>query len=430
MFQALDKASWRKEHWKIFIIVSLSFFLDGILFSLVPTTLFLILELDKVSLVLALNSLSFMLGSLALGRLADFYGRKLLFLTSVLIYLLASILFIVSPKEFLPVLFITSMINFGVGGEVGAAYAAMAELSPMNHRGKAIMLATNFWNIGAFFIAGLALIFYQIYADVSTQIFALLIGAILLAIVVALARLYLPESPRWLIQRGRIQEAQRVIGKFSEEKEIKKEESLGLKPKEVGLIEAFKKYRFRLMILLIITSTQLLTYNMVAYYSPYASGFIYGPESAPLIIFYANLGASIGAFLLLPLIDRTRKLSNTLAFMGGLITCLFLILGYGNLFFIFSMVLLINLIFSEWAWAALSALESELFPTGVRASTVGFITSIAWLFNTLVILVEAEISAITFLSLASLLWFIGFLATLIWYKRGLESAKKSVDELI
>jgi len=423
-FESLDKTPWGTEHWKIFIIISLSFFLDGILFSLVPSILFLLVSSDKVVTVLAINSLSFMLGSLTLGRLADLYGRKLMFLLSILIYLIASILFIFFYVEFFQVLLLTSLINFGVGGEVGAAYAAMAELTPPQHRGKAIMMSTNFWNIGAFTIAGLALIFSQIYSDVGTQIFSLLIGVILLALTVALVRLYLPESPRWLIQKGKVEEAKKVLRRFTkltfnlDEKETYK----------IGVTEAFKKYKFRLVILLIITTTQLLTYNMVAYYSPYAPDFKYG--SVALIIFFANLGATAGAFLLLPLIDKTRKISTTLSYLGGSLTCLSLTLLYGNIFHIFLISLFINLIFSEWAWATLSTLESELFPTGVRASTVGFVTSIAWLSNTLVILVESYLNAFTFLSLATFLWFLGLIAALIWQRKGLESAKKSVEELV
>jgi len=40
---------------------------------------------------------------------------------------------------------------------MGPAYAALAEFAPPRRRGAALMLATNFWNIGAAAIAALAL---------------------------------------------------------------------------------------------------------------------------------------------------------------------------------------------------------------------------------------------------------------------------------
>ena len=59
----------------------------------------------------------------------------------------------------------TSLINFGVGGEVGPAYAALAEFAPPRRRGAALMLATSFWNIGAAAIAALALQYADLAAD-------------------------------------------------------------------------------------------------------------------------------------------------------------------------------------------------------------------------------------------------------------------------
>jgi hypothetical protein len=47
-------------------------------------------------------------------------------------------------------------------------------------------------------------------------------------------------------------------------------------------------------------TAQLLTYNIAAYYLPYAPGFAYGAELAPLNVAVANAGAAVGAFLLLP----------------------------------------------------------------------------------------------------------------------------------
>lgn len=139
--------------------------------------------------------------------------------------------------------------------------------------------------------------------------------------------------------------------------------------------EVLFRYRFRLAILIIITAAQYSTYGMIAYYTPYASGFAYGIEVAPLNIAIANAGASIGAFLLIPLMDRSRKISTLLSYLGGTVSAAFLTAIHGSLpLGVFLATVFINMVFSEWAWASLSALESELFPTGVRASTIGFIT--------------------------------------------------------
>ncbi|MEM3492677.1 MAG: MFS transporter, partial [Nitrososphaerota archaeon] len=91
--------------------------------------------------------------------------------------------------------------------------------------------------------------------------------------------------------------------------------------------------------------------------------------------------------------------------------------------------LFITLIFSEWAWASLSTLQSELFPTGVRASVVGLLTGLTGISSAMIVLAQPSISAFLFLLTSSMLWLMGFIAALAWYLKGVESADKSVEEL-
>ena len=169
---------------------------------------------------------------------------------------------------------------------------------------------------------------------------------------------------------------------------------------------------------------------MMAYYSPYAPGFAFGIEVAPLVIFTANLGASTGAFLLIPIIDKTRRHSAFLAFLGGFVGSLAVLIFHMLVIdYAFYIMLFIALVFSEWAWASLSVLQSELFPTGVRASLVGFLTSLTGVAGAVVVLIERQITANTFLILASIIWFLGLLAAATWLIKGVETARKSVEEL-
>ncbi|MFN7106449.1 MAG: MFS transporter, partial [Pyrobaculum sp.] len=92
-------------------------------------------------------------------------------------------------------------------------------------------------------------------------------------------------------------------------------------------------------------------------------------------------------------------------------------------------ILFTNLVFSEWAWASLSVLESELFPTGVRASVVGLVTATAWLINTSLVFAEASITAGQFLAINAALWLVGLVASLAWALHGVESAGKRLEEL-
>lgn len=429
----LDSSPWNREHWKLFTIVSLTFFLDGVLFTIVPSILYLIVEPGLATTIFSINLLAFMLGAQVLGRLADIYGRRVMLIVAISIYTAATFLLVPLHGGFTELLILSSAINFGIGGEIGAAYSAMAELTPARHRGKAIMLSANMWNVGAAVIAWLALYYGGLYTDITSQISSVILTAAMLAIVIALARIHLPESPRWLIQRRRYDKAIEIMSRISgkpREAIAAAIEKLEIPSEGVGLRDAMRRYSFRLVVLILITGSQYVTYNIISYYLPYASGFAYGIDIAPLNIAIANLGASVGAFLLLPIIDRSRKISTLTSYLGGTITAITLaIIHSAAPLEVFLAVVFINMIFSEWAWASLSALESELFPTGVRASTIGFITLVSTAAVAVMVYVEKYISAQLFLALASLIWAIGLSSSAAWYLRGVESARKTVEEL-
>lgn len=414
---------WGKTHWRLFAVVSASFFLDGVLFSLVPVTIYLI-EPDLAPYIFAANSLAFMAGALVFGKVTDVVGRRLGLILSLLTYAMGAIFFVAfywgDLLSFWALVLLTGVINFGVGGEVGPSYAAIAELSPSRLRGRALMLATNFWNIGAAIIAGLSLWYKSLAEEPDVVIFYTFLTALALAAVVFIARLHLPESPRWLIAVGRRAEAEVLLKKMG----VSEMPSEGT----VGLREALRRHAFRLAVLLVVTTTQLATYNIAAYYSPYAEGFPLGVEMAPVVVAVANLGASVGAFLFIPSIDRTRRLALLSSYVGGLATALLLATMPGALPLYLS-ILFTNLVFSEWAWASLSVLESELFPTGVRASVVGLVTATAWLINTSLVFAEASITAGQFLAINAALWLVGLVASLAWALHGVESAGKRLEEL-
>ncbi len=414
---------WRRVHWVLFAVVSASFFLDGVLFSLVPTTIFLVEELAKLATVIfAVNSIAFMAGAFALGRLGDVVGRRLGLIISLTIYTLGALWFAaaywIGVLDLVTALLSTSLINFGVGGEVGPAYAALAELSPPRRRGAAVMLAANFWNVGAAIIAALSLYYVELAADPRTAVFYTFVTAVALAALVFIARLHIPESPRWLLARGREAESRALVEKY------------GVEPPQREERRSLRGYWGRVAIFAAAFTAQLITYNIAAYYLPYAPGFAYGPDLAPLNVAVANAGAAVGAFLLMPLIDKSRRLAFLAAFAGGLTTAAALAAAHGGPSQLYLAVLFINLVFSEWAWAAVSVLEAELFPTAVRSTAVGVVTATAWLINAAAVFTEGVLGAGPFFALLVSLWALGLAVSALWYAKGVESAGRRLEELL
>jgi MFS family permease len=425
--EVLDEARWGREHWKLFAVVSINYVLDGVMFSIAPLLAYIVAP-EKFHYIFAANLLAETLGALAFGRLADVFGRRVMFAIALAIEAASLLLLIPLYENLAALVILTSAMTFGIGGEFGAAYAAIAELVPARHRGKALMISTNFWNIGAAVIAGLMLVYTAIAEDPATQARYLLMSALGTAIVAGVARIGMPESPRWLVARGRRVEAEALVRRIAG---YSGELSFELPPSQlVGLGEALSRHWVRLLVLAVVTVAQYVTYDVTAYYLPYSPGYRFGLESVPYVVFVANLGASVGAFLLLPLIDRTRRASILASFAGGFLTALAIYAAHAaSGLELFYAAVFANLVFSEWAWASLSVLQSELFPTGVRASVIGLLTSLTGVSGAAVVFLEARMTFGGFFAVVLGLWAAGALASAYWYLKGIESARKSVEEL-
>lgn len=427
--EVLDGARWGRLHNVLFAVLSLNYLLDGVMFSVAPLLLYLVAPARVAAAVFAANLVAESLGAVVLGWLADRVGRRVMFATSLALEVLGLAVLTVNYKSVPALIAGTSLMTFGIGGEFGAAYAAVAEIAPARVRGKALMLATNFWNIGSALIAALALVYAGISESVGGQVRFLLISALGTAVAAGLARLSMPESPRWLVERGRVGEAEawvrRLTGYTGPLDMTPPREEGG-----VSLGEALSRYLFRFTVLAVVTIAQYATYDLTAYYIPYAPGFKFGEEAVAYVVFYANLGASIGAFLLVPLIDRSRMISITSAFAGGLATALLVAAAhsYGSEEAFYAAVL-VNMVFSEWAWASLSVLQSELFPTGVRASVVGLLTSLQGFTGAAIVYLSLAMNVAVMMASIIALWTAGLAAAVAWRLRGVESAGRSVEEL-
>lgn len=424
---SLESAGWRRQHWYLFTAISLNYLLDGIVFAIAPLTAVIIAP-ELATIIFASNLLAETAGSVFFGYLADRRGRKFcLFLMNSIQALSTGLLFFLY-KSPLAVLVLTSLMSFSVGGDFGASYAALAEVVPARYRGKAILLSTNFWNIGSAAIAGAALVFRALESDPDIQIQYLLLATIATLGLVAVIRLMVPESPRWLLHVGRTSEAVKIsteIGAQKSQPTTSHATALAEKSGGAGI-----GFLYRFAILSVITVSQYVTYGMMAYYAPYARGFSFGVESAPLVIFVANIGASIGAPLLWPLIDRSRRLSVLLSFLFGTVFAALVLLTHdsGQPLYFYT-TLLLCLVFSEWAWGSVSALQSELFPTGIRATAVGVLTSLTGVSGALMVLTQSIFTASEFLAASVVLWGAGLASTLAWMARGLETANRTVEEL-
>ena len=149
--------------------------------------------------------LGMMLGALVSGFAADRWGRRTVVLVTLLIFSLGSALCGLAPnyEMLLVARFITGI---GLGGELPVITTLVSEFSSLKNRGRNVVLVESFWAWGWILAALVAYLAIPLYG----WRIAFFIGAVP-ALFAAAIRFLIPESPRFLEQKGKLNEAEKIV---------------------------------------------------------------------------------------------------------------------------------------------------------------------------------------------------------------------------
>ena len=142
-----------------------------------------------------------LVGNLIAGTSSDMFGRKIVFQATMLVWGVASPC-AASAWSVSALMVFRFLIGVGVGGEAPVAQAMVSEIVPANVRGKYIAIMEGFWAVG-FVLSGS--ISYFLLPYLGWRWVFVVVG--LLSAVVFVVRRSIPESPRWLADHGRLDEA-------------------------------------------------------------------------------------------------------------------------------------------------------------------------------------------------------------------------------
>ena len=394
----LDRLPWVRWHWLVVIGLGTVWILDGLEVTIVgsmsdalkPDGDGLGMSSFQVGFAGAAYVAGACLGALFFGQLTDKLGRKKLFMVSLGVYSVATVLtaFSLNPMWYFAARFLTGT---GIGGEYAAINSAIDELIPAKYRGRVdVAINGSFW-VGA---AGGALLTIPLLdPNVIDQAWgwrlAFGLGAIL-AIGILLVRRNVPESPRWLFIHGREDEAEVIVKEIertvteesgktlhdvSETITIRQRKTIG-----IPLIAktVFTMYPKRTVLCFSLFVGQAFLYNAFFFtYGDTLSTFHDVKQTGWYIAVFAASNFA-GALLLSPLFDsigRVKMITFTYVASGVLLG----IAGFFLADFSAVTLTLMGCIIFFMASAGASAAyltASEIFPMETRALCIAFFYAI------------------------------------------------------
>ncbi len=398
----LDRLPWSRWHWLVVIGLGTVWILDGLEVTIVSAVAGRLTEpgsgleltASQIGLAGAIYIAGACSGALFFGYLTDRFGRKKLFLITLVLYLAATTLtaFATGPGWFYLFRFLTGA---GIGGEYAAINSAIDELVPARVRGRVALFINGSYWVGTAFGAGLAMVL------LDTDVFAVDVGwrlafglGAILGLGILIVRRHVPESPRWLFTHGRAKEAEMVVDRIEQEIEeqtgrrlpepqasitVRQRESIGF----VTIAKTmFKVYPQRSVLCFSLFTGQAFLYNAVFFTYVLVLTVFYdvAASDAPLYLIPFAIGNFMGPLLLGPLFDtigRRRMIAGTYVLSGVLLTITGYLFTQGLLTaFTQTLAWMVIFFFASAGASAAYLTSSEIFPMEIRALAIAFFFAI------------------------------------------------------
>ena len=391
----LDRLPWAPFHLRIVIALGITWILDGLEVTIVgaigpalqnPATLgFSSADIGAVASSYVIGAVT---GALISAWVTDRLGRRWVFYATLAVYLTGVLLTALS-WDFWSFAAFRVLTGVGIGGEYAAVNSAIDELMPSKYRGRVdIMINGSFWVGAAAGAAATPILLNQhlFPVDLGWRL-GFAIGGIL-GLGILMLRRFVPESPRWLVTHGRLDEAERSMGGIEDEvahrtgmRLTEPNEQITLHPRAAFsfrdiIASMIGEYRTRSCLALVLMVSQAFLYNSVFFtYGLILTRFYNVPENhVGLYVLPLALGNYCGPLFLGTLFDsigRRVMIAGTYGLSGLLLIVTGALFAAGILTATTQTIAWV-LIFFFASTAASSAYltASEIFPLESRATAI------------------------------------------------------------
>jgi MFS family permease len=393
----LDRLPWGAFHTRVVIALGITWILDGLEVTLtgalagaLKNSPVLHLTNTEVGLASSAYLVGAVLGAVLFGWLTDRMGRKRLFMITLSVYLCATAATGLSWDIWSFALF-RLLTGAGIGGEYTAINSTIAELTPARVRGWTdLIINGSFWVGAALGALGSVIVLDPTIIDPEYGWRgAFLIGALLAAVILFL-RLWIPESPRWLMTHGHIAAAEAIVCDIEEafrRQGVKLAAATGPPARlnarsstplwEVA-VTLFSRYRERTLVGLSLMAAQAFFYNAIFFTYALILIDFFGIRSDAVgwYLLPFALGNFTGPIVLGRLFDtvgRRGMITFTYAISGVLLTLTGYLFMQGALSAqTQTLAWMVIFFFASAAASAAYLTVGETFPLEIRALAIAF----------------------------------------------------------
>jgi len=424
----LDKAKLTGIHYKILVIGSLIYMLTAMNVMLIGSVVTPIITewgLDKAlrGPIFSIGFLGMFVGAIVFGRVADIIGRRPTLIIVILIEAIFTALHALAAD--LNTLYLLRFLaGVGLGAALPQPGIYVSEYTPKEYRGRFLGLVETSWVYGAL----LALIFpYVIIPNYGWRA-AFIVGLLPLLLLPFVIK-YMPESIRYLLKKGRKEEAKSILNSIGFETTAMEVEELETKFNIWDLFS--RRYISRTILLTILWMSLVYTYYAIFLWLPtiYATSFGMSVLKSlfwTLVVTIFQIPGYYSATFLLDRIGRKKVLAIYLV-LAGIASLLMSVSTSLQWFQIWTAAISF---FNLGAWAGLYTYTPELYPTEIRGVASGFAASMGRVAGIISPIVTAMLYAsYGLLGPYALTSAVHVLAGISVVLLGIETMRKSLEEL-